>query len=349
MGKLLFSGSALLVAGAFLLVACCVFACAGGLVFGLAGSYADDAQEIKDLAEFSAGSVNDKVYATGTITDSDTISNDSTLGDITQYELVGYQVDRWDVTRGTSSGSGSSIRNTSYNGTWQDVSSAFNQFVLDNGELTVAPNDSISIDGDVHEYLLPGSGGNGYSDTYDGQSVKDGTLRLQGFKNGDLITVMGIRRDGQVLNAEKLYGGNRDEWVADLENQAETSRNVGYILGVCGLCFLIPAIVLAGASVFGRRMFKSSSASDSANVNPTAMPYGAFGSGSTSSPFGTGSGAFGAPPAAPPASNIPSGNIWSGSNQPSGSGSSFDAPASGPSPFDEPKEGSGSPFDPPQQ
>lgn len=343
MGKLLFSGSSLLVAGVFALVACCVFACAGGLVFGLAGSYENDAQEIEELAEFSAGSLNDTVYATGTISNTATISSDPVLGDISQYELIGYQVDRWDVSR--SSSSSSSNRSTSYNGDWSDVSSAFSPFGLDNGEINVIPNDTLTIDGDVHEYLIPGTDGNGRSDKYNGQEVTDGTLRLQGFQNGDLIAVMGIRRDGENLNAEKMYGGTRAEWVADLEGQAETSRNVGYVVAACGMCFLLPAVILAAVSVFGRRMFKSS-ASDTAMVNPTAMPYSPFPSGqsSTPSPFDSAAaGPFGGPPvtppAAPPASNIPSGNFWSDSSQPSGSSS----------PFDPPKEGSDSPFDPPKE
>ncbi len=343
MGKLLFSGSALLLAGAFLLVACCVFACAGGLVFGLAGSYENDAQEIEELAEYSAGSLNDKVYATGTISDTATISSDPVLGDISQYEFIGYQVDRWDVSRSTSSSS--SNRSTSYNGDWSDVSSAFGPFGLDNGEINVLPNDTVTIDGDVHEYLIPGTDGNGNTDTYNGQTVTDGTLRLQGFQNGDLITVMGIRRDGENLNAEKMYGGTRAEWVSDLEGQAETSRNVGYVVAACGMCFLLPAIVIAAASIFGRRLFKSSSDTGAAMVNPTAMPYSPFPSGQpfTPSPFDSAAGPPVTPPSptptTPPVSNIPSGNFWSDSSQPSGSSS----------PFDPPKEGSDSPFDPPKE
>lgn len=381
MGKLIFSGTALLVAGGFLLMACCVFACAGGLIFGLAGSYENDAKEIEELAEFSAGSLHDKVYATGTISGSEAIASDPLLGDISQYELVGYQVDRWDVTRSSSGSSSSRSRRTNYNGSWEDVSSAFGPFALDDGKINVTPNDSVTIDGDVHEYLLPGSGGNGLSDTYNGQTVKDGTLRLQGFQNGDLITVMGIRREGEVLNAEKMYGGTRAEWVEDLKGQAEDSRSVGYILAVCGACFLVPGLGLAAASIYGRRMFKSS---DTPSVNPTTAPYGAFGSGaasfgqspfgqsappSASSPFGSpnqpmpfGSSGqsspfdqsgtatpFGAPtpPAAPPASNIPSGSFWSDSGQ--SAPSSFEPPADAPSPFDPPKDASDSPFDPPKQ
>lgn len=371
MGKLIFSGTALLVAGGFLLMACCVFACAGGLIFGLAGSYENDAKEIEELAEFSAGSLHDKVYATGTISGSEAITSDPLLGDIAQYELVGYQVDRWDVTRSSGGGSGSNrTRSSSYNGSWEDVSSAFGPFALDDGKINVMPNSSVTIDGDVHEYLLPGSGGNGLSDTYNGQTVRDGTLRLQGFQNGDLITVMGIRREGDVLNAEKMYGGTRAEWVADLKGQAENSRSVGYILAVCGACFLVPGLGLAAASVFGRRMFKSKA--DTPSVNPTTVPYGAFGSGavnvgqspfgqsappSTSSPFGSSnqpmpfgssgqsnpfdqsgtSTPFGAPtpPSAPP-SNIPSGSFWSDSAQSAPSPS--EPPADAPSPFDAPKD-----------
>lgn len=378
MGKLIFSGTALLVAGGFLLMACCVFACAGGLIFGLAGSYENDAKEIEELAEFSAGSLHDKVYATGTIGGSDAIASDPLLGDISQYELVGYQVDRWDVTRSSGSSRSSGTRSSSYNGSWEDVSSAFGPFALDDGKINVTPNDSVTIDGDVHEYLLPGSGGNGLSDTYNGQTVRDGTLRLQGFQNGDLITVMGIRREGDLLSAEKMYGGTRAEWVSDLKGQAQDSRSVGYILAVCGACFLVPGLGLAAASIYGRRMFKSKADTP----NPTTAPYGAFGSGaagfgqsappSASSPFGSPSPSnptmpFGSsspsnpfdqsgtatpfssttPPAAPPASNIPSGSFWSDSAQ--SAPSSFEPPADAPSPFDPPKDSSESPFDAPKE
>lgn len=378
MGKLIFSGTALLVAGGFLLMACCVFACAGGLIFGLAGSYENDAKEIEELAEFSAANLHDKVYATGTISGSEAIASDPLLGDISQYELVGYQVDRWDVTRSSGSSRSSGTRSSSYNGSWEDVSSAFGPFALDDGKINVTPNDAVTIDGDVHEYLLPGSGGNGLSDTYNGQTVRDGTLRLQGFQNGDLITVMGIRREGDVLNADKMYGGTRAEWVADLKGQAQDSRSVGYILAVCGACFLVPGLGLAAASIYGRRMFKSKSDTP----NPTTAPYGAYGSGaagfgqsappSPSSPFGSPSPSnptmpFGSagpsnpfdqsgtatpfssttPPAAPPASNIPSGSFWGDSGQ--SAPTSFEPPADAPSPFDPPKDASDSPFDPPKE
>ncbi len=380
MGKLIFSGTALLVAGGFLLMACCVFACAGGVIFGLAGSYENDAEEIEGLAEFSAANLHDKVYATGTISGSEAIASDPLLGDISQYQLVGYQVDRWDVTRSSGRSGSNSTRSSSYNGSWEDVSSAFGPFALDNGEINVTPNDSVTIDGDVHEYLLPGSGGNGLSDTYNGQTVRDGTLRLQGFQNGDLITVMGIRREGEVLNAEKMYGGTRAEWVADLKGQAQDSRSVGYILAVCGACFLVPGLGLAAASIYGRRMFKSRA--DTPSVNPTTAPYGAFGSGAASfgqsappgasSPFGSSSppnptmpfGSSGqsnpfdqsgtstpfgspTPPSAPPASNIPSGAIWSDSGP--STASPFEPPADVPSPFDPPKDDDDSPFGSPKQ
>lgn len=331
MEKTIFSGITGIIAFGIVIVAGCIFACGAIFLFGVAPDLENDAKEISGLPEFAAASNGTKVIHTGVITDGDILTSDRRVGDISEYEFVGYVVEVWQVN--TTGGSSSSRNRRTSTGTWSDAEAYAGNFVLDNGSVTINPENGFEIDGDMHEFVLPSSSGVD-SDTYNGQTLREGSQRIRGFQIGDQVTLVGQRSADTALSAERIFGGTRDELVSDLESEAEASRTAGYIIMGCSACVFFPGILFAAFSIFGRRLFKKKATTPAyAPPPPNAFGSGTFGAG-PSNPFGT-------PPAG--SSGIPSGSF--GGN-PTINPAGFGTPST-PTPPTSPTPPSGQPAQPP--
>ena len=114
------------------------------------------------------------------------------------------------------------------------------------GAILRAENTPLS--GALHEQLI-------YSEQplaaeYEGQRLPHGTLRMQGLRDGDRVTVLGKKASTGGVIPDELYAGDR---VAFADSKRSAAR--GFLIG--GLCLsgLGPAVLVAGVltALFGRR------------------------------------------------------------------------------------------------
>lgn len=147
---------------------------------------------------------------------------------VLEYELVAFAREQWDVREGRDSASGS----------WHDFE-------------TNVPGLAISVDGDIVHTVRRDSGvrmqgirheviyqrGNGWVV----DDIADGSLRAIGFKNGDLVTLVGEKDANGSLIPEILYGGE----PAQLLDESRSDSKSGTLVGGCILVALIPFTWLA--------------------------------------------------------------------------------------------------------
>jgi hypothetical protein len=77
--------------------------------------------------------------------------------------------------------------------------------------------------------------------------IEYSTLEYQGFRMGNPVYVIGElnTNDGVSLNANFLYGGNRQDYLSDQSEQAVLFLWMGVIFAGLGLIFLAVAVVMA--------------------------------------------------------------------------------------------------------
>ena len=135
-------------------------------------------------------------------------------------------------------------------GKWETIERLVPDLTLDvNGEIVwiLSANDA-TLSGPLHEELI-------YSDSYDeaqdgGEWVPHGSLRLRGFFNGDLATVLGKSASTGDIIPQELYAGDR---IAFSDSKHQAARGM-FIAGIC-MMILAPAVLVGGiaAGLLGRR------------------------------------------------------------------------------------------------
>jgi hypothetical protein len=73
------------------------------------------------------------------------------------------------------------------------------------------------------------------------------TVEYRGFRRGNPVFTIGTltKNDGVVISADFIYGGNREAYLDNQTNEANTLLVLGAVFGGFGLVFLMVAIVLA--------------------------------------------------------------------------------------------------------
>ena len=75
------------------------------------------------------------------------------------------------------------------------------------------------------------------------EGIPEGSIRQIGFKDDDLVTVVGMKADMQSITPERLFGGDRAQLVKNIRTGATISRIVGGV-------FVLVGFVMMATSVF---------------------------------------------------------------------------------------------------
>ncbi len=197
--------------------------------------------QIKKLPELNATTfqqtpVNKTVGLTGILTGPN--------GETQSNGLVIYERKEWDVSVSTShTGSGRNRRTTrEIEGNWDYLGTVMINCALavPGGNIPLKSTNAMRLEEPLHE-IEEYTATSGESD----EGIVDGTIRQEGFRAGDNITVIGVKTaDG--VQPKQIFGGTRAEYISYLEGQINYYRVTGGMLIVFGTILLI----VAGLTIF---------------------------------------------------------------------------------------------------
>lgn len=220
-------------------------ACGVLLAFVLYPKQALEAQRIDRLPALAAEDVaaaapGEEILVTGRLEDNPSISPGG---------FVAYMRQTWQVTVPTPSSSTSNQRGTP-TGSWKTVERLVPELSLsvDGRVVTILRSDTAIMSGPLHERLMRALAW--WEAEYEGQMLAEGSERVRGFWDGDLVTVLGSKASAGGVIPEEMFMGDRVAFAAYKKNAA---RGLFFF----GLCMLgVAPIVLVGgilSALFGRR------------------------------------------------------------------------------------------------
>lgn len=221
-----------------------IFACGAVMAFFLSPQAALEWRRIEALPEldtssFAALSAGSEAAITGTLKDNDTLTSDG---------LVAYRKEIWNVSQSSSSSSSTGTPEPS--GSWDTLESHFPSLSIDikGGAVHTQEVAGTDIGGSLHTNITKTS--SNLTAEYDNSPLPDKSIRIQGFTNGDLVTVVGKKGSAGGLIPDRLYGGDRVQLVDEIHQQAQTLFGIGVGMMICAPIFLVVALV---GLFFGRR------------------------------------------------------------------------------------------------
>lgn len=119
---------------------------------------------------------------------------------------------------------------------------------ISGGTATTRPATSAMLSGSLHESVAAGTGAE--TATWNGQQLAKGAVRVRGFQNGDLVTVVGTKASTDEIIPDEIFGGDRVELVEYKRSSAQTMFIVGISMMICAPIVL--ALGVLGA-LFGRQ------------------------------------------------------------------------------------------------
>ncbi|HNB52036.1 MAG TPA: hypothetical protein PK530_08845 [Anaerolineales bacterium] len=214
--------------------------CGAAFTFYFAPQQALEANRISNLPQMDAGYVvsanpGTEILITGVLANNPALLADS--------NLVAYELERWDVTPPNND------NDTTPDGSWESVETVIPNLTLEaNGQnLTILAANTASLSGALHEEIVRGDGFETAS--YNGENLPEGSLRYQGFFNGDLTTVLGQKASTEGIVPAKLYAGDRVAFEQSEKDAAKWMLVAGIAMMICSPLFL----VLGGVgAIFGR-------------------------------------------------------------------------------------------------
>ncbi|MBN2003997.1 MAG: hypothetical protein JXA21_11635 [Anaerolineae bacterium] len=112
------------------------------------------------------------------------------------------------------------------------------QLTFSNETVMVYANPEIKLGGAWHETILHRP---------EDQELVDGfpagSIRRVGFMDGDLVTVVGVKRDSGGVTPERLYGGDRAGLIRALRQGAVVQRVLGVVFGLVGVVILVLSLM----------------------------------------------------------------------------------------------------------
>ncbi len=215
------------------LVTLFLICCCGGTGLlcsqGLGGLLDKRADEVSGLPTTPDVATGKKAVLTGILTGNAPITSDPDVPDIAQYEVVAYQVQ---VYERRTTGSGSSRRTSN---SWNTTRTVVGTLKLDvqDETITFTRDTSLGFNGSMH--VFP-----------DGGSFSEGDHRVRGFQNGDLLTIVARRGENGQFTADELYGGTRDQLIANTRTLARVFRYGGYALLIFAGFFTVVMAIIGG-------------------------------------------------------------------------------------------------------
>ena len=189
-----------------------------------------------DAASFAAADSGDEVAITGRLENNQTLTEDG---------MVAYFREEWVVELPDSDDDDSEP-----SGSWTTIEEVVPVLMIEisGGTLMTLAADSPRFDGKLHLLLEPGSGVE--SADYESRQMAEGSMRTQGFKDGDLLTVIGDKASTGDLIPRRLYGGDRVSLVNDIRSGARAVFFGGIAMMICAPIVLVIGVL---AGLFGRR------------------------------------------------------------------------------------------------
>ncbi|MBE9523496.1 MAG: hypothetical protein IMY76_00250 [Chloroflexi bacterium] len=160
-------------------------------------------------------------------------------------EFVAYEVEIWRVKFPSSDDSDSKPT-----GSWTSEKGVVPDLNLDVGGqvVQILQNDRAKLSGPLHEVIIKGTSAN--KARYDGDWLSEGSQRYQGFYDGDLVTVLGVKTVSTDLIPDQYFAGDRVAFEQDQQNQAK-------VFLIAGICMIVLALVILisrfFSSIFGKR------------------------------------------------------------------------------------------------
>jgi hypothetical protein len=221
-----------------------ILACACGAVFTfyLAPQQAIQAGRVSNLPQMDASSIaqaetGDIVLVTGVLADNPSVEE--------TYDYVAYSVEVWTVTLPDPDS-----EDTTPNGRWDDVETVAPALNLDvsGHPVEVLSAEDVHFGGQLHEVLEMAESGT--TADFEGQPLPEGSFRLEGYQNGDLVTVYGSKASTGGVLPEDLFGGDR---VAYEDSEAEAAQ--GLLIAGISMFICAPVVLIGGglAALFGGR------------------------------------------------------------------------------------------------
>jgi len=225
------------------LVSICFLVMGAAMAFWLSPQQALEWRRIEGLPELDATAYNavatgEDVAITGTLIDNPAQTDDG---------LVAYVQEEWDVSISSSSDDSDSEPS----GSWKTVDTVVPPLTLSvaGGNIKTVAASSADLDGDTHSTAIKRGQGTEQAE-YEGQLLPEGSTRMQGFSNGDLVTVVGSKASTGDLIPHRLFGGDRVQLIENIRSSAQTTFTVGIVMMICSPLVLVLGVL---GALFGRR------------------------------------------------------------------------------------------------
>ena len=192
-----------------------------------------------DAASLAATAAGEEVAITGRLANNQALIEDG---------MVAYFREEWVVTIPDTDDDSDSEPS----GSWTTIERVAPDLTIEISGSTIMTlaAESPRFDGILHQLLEPGTGVE--SADYEGQQLADGSTRTQGFKDGDLLTVIGDKASTSTgdLIPRRLYGGDRVSLVNDIRSGARALFFGGIAMMICAPIVLVIGVV---SGLLGRR------------------------------------------------------------------------------------------------
>jgi hypothetical protein len=218
-------------------------ACGAFMTFYLAPTQAMQAFQISKMPQMTAQTVNDVAAGTQLLI-TGYINGKIPTASLPDY--IAYTQQEWDVTV-TEDSNGN---DNTPSGSWTNSQTIVPDLTLDMGgtPISILSNNDATLAGQLHEKIIDSTGS--LQADYNGQSLRDGALRYQGFFNGDLTTVYGKKASVDGVIPEELFAGDRVAFEAYQKQLASSYLFMGIAFMICAPIFMV---IGTFAAAFGRR------------------------------------------------------------------------------------------------
>lgn len=193
-----------------------------------------------DAAAYAGTTIGDEVALTGTLTDNATQGSEG---------LVAYVREQWDVKPANKSDESTS--NDKPEGSWDIVETYVPvlTIAINGGKVKTIAVSSANLGGNMHETAIKQGTGSERA-AHNGQQLPEGSTRMRGFSNGDVVTVVGHKASTGDVTPNRIFGGDRVQLVENIRSGAQMLFAVGVGMMICSPIVLIMGVL---GALFGRR------------------------------------------------------------------------------------------------
>jgi hypothetical protein len=221
-----------------------VFLCGALMAFVISPQQAIEWRRIQNLPELDANGVQaapsgQEIAMTGYLAGNTALTTDG---------LVAYEKHQWAVRTSTSTSEDGETSTPS--GSWESLKTNIPvlNVNISGGTVSTVAATSVDLGGNYQETIERGA--SAVTADYDGSPLPEGSIRTQGFQDGDLVTIVGNKSSVGGVTPDRIYGGDRNQLVEDIRGGARALFASGVGMMICGP--ILAAAIIAG-SIFGRR------------------------------------------------------------------------------------------------